>query len=93
MKPMFKTEDGKIFEEAEDATAHEDYLAQLAPANEYKKALEKAGWKKASVTRQVNAVRSFLGWKVTGEVPAMQEAKPKVEKEAEKVPPKDSVKK
>lgn len=77
MKQQFITEDGETFDDEAKAQAHEEFLKSLEPADKYRKALEKAGHKGASVTRQHNAVVAFLTYQSTGKV---AEPTPVVEK-------------
>lgn len=81
MKQIFQTEDGKTFTDAAEAEKHETFLREMKPAEDYKAALEKAGWKGAALTRQYNAGKAFLAWNVAGTVPALPEkSKEKVKK-------------
>ncbi len=69
MKQVYKTSDGAIFENEETGQAHEDQLTLLAPADEFGKALLKAGFSQSATARRVNAAIQYIQFVETGRLP------------------------
>ena len=69
MKTIYETSDGKQFYDKNAGQKHEDVLNTLSTADEFGKALAKAGWVSPALTRMVNDAKRFILFTETGELP------------------------